>query len=60
MAHDLYKADPRTKAAIKDAAGYAIFGNLGVKILVAGSGNGKGLAVNNKSKSETFMKMVEL
>jgi len=64
MAHDtlqrLYKADPRTKAAVKDAAGYAVFSNLGVKILVAGSGNGKGLALNNKSKSETFMKMIEL
>jgi lipid-binding SYLF domain-containing protein len=56
----LYKADPRTKAVVKDAAGYAVFSNLGVKILVAGSGSGKGFAVNNKSKSETFMKMIEL
>jgi lipid-binding SYLF domain-containing protein len=56
----LYKADARTKAVVKDAAGYAVFSNLGVKILVAGSGNGKGLAVNNKTKSETFMKMLEL
>jgi lipid-binding SYLF domain-containing protein len=64
MAHDtlqrLYQADPRTKVAVKDAAGYAVFSNLGVKILVAGSGNGKGLAVNNKTKSETFMKMLEV
>ena len=56
----LYKADPRTKAVVRDAAGYAVFGNLGVKILVAGSGSGKGFAVDNKSKSETFMKMIEL
>ena len=64
MAHDtlqqLYKADARTRAVVKGAAGYAVFSNLGVKILVAGSGNGKGLAVNNKTKSETFMKMIEL
>jgi lipid-binding SYLF domain-containing protein len=64
MAHDtlqrLYKADPRTKAAVKDAAGYAVFSNLGIKILVAGSGNGKGIAVSNKTKRETFMKMIEL
>jgi lipid-binding SYLF domain-containing protein len=33
---------------------------MGVKILVAGSGKGQGIAVNNKSKSETFMKMLEL
>ena len=31
-----------------------------MKILVAGSGTGKGVAVNNKSKAETFMKMVEV
>jgi lipid-binding SYLF domain-containing protein len=56
----LYKADPRTKAAVKNAYGYAVFSDLGVKILFAGSGNGKGLAVNNKTKHETFMKMIEL
>jgi len=58
--HRLYKADPRAKAAVEGAAGYAIFSNLGVKILVAGSGKGQGIAVNNKSKNETFMKMIEL
>jgi lipid-binding SYLF domain-containing protein len=56
----LYKADPKTKAAVQGAAGYAVFSNLGVKILVAGSGKGQGIAVNNKSKKETFMKMLEL
>jgi lipid-binding SYLF domain-containing protein len=56
----LYKADPKAKAAVERAAGYAVFSNLGVKILVAGSGNGQGIAVNNKSKNATFMKMLEL
>lgn len=64
MAHDtlqqLYKAEPKTKAAVTHAAGYAVFSNMGVKILLAGSGNGKGLAVNNKSKQETFMKMLQV
>ena len=64
MAHDtlqrLYEAAPRAKSAVRGAAGYAVFSNLGVKILVAGSGNGKGIAVNNKTKRETFMKMIEL
>jgi lipid-binding SYLF domain-containing protein len=55
----LYKAEPKTKAAVTRAAGYAVFSNMGVKILVAGSGNGKGIAVNNKSKHETFMKMLQ-
>ena len=56
----LYKAEPGAKSAIHGAAGYAVFSNLGVKILVAGSGNGKGIAVNNKTKQETFMKMLEV
>jgi hypothetical protein len=57
---ELYKAEPNAKAAVKHSAGYAVFNNLGVKILVAGSGNGKGIAVDNKTKKETFMKMIEL
>ena len=56
----LYEAEPRAKTAIREAAGYAVFNDMGVKILVAGSGNGKGVAVNNKTKHETFMKMLEV
>jgi lipid-binding SYLF domain-containing protein len=56
----LYKADPKAKSAVENAVGYAVFSNMGVKILVAGSGNGQGIAVNNKNKSETFMKMLEV
>lgn len=56
----LYKAQPSAKAAVEKAAGYAVFSNFGMKILVAGSGTGKGEAVDNKTKKETFMKMVEL
>jgi hypothetical protein len=56
----LYKADPKAKVSVQDAAGYAVFSNLGIKILVAGSGNGKGVAINKKTRRETFMKMLEL
>ena len=56
----LYKAQPSAKAAVSKAAGYAVFSNFGMKIFVAGSGTGKGLAVDNKTKKEVFMKMVEL
>jgi len=63
-AHDilgrLYKLQPSAKASIDKAAGYAVFSNFGMKIFVAGSGTGKGLAVDNKSKKEVFMKMIEL
>ena len=56
----LYQAQPSAKAAVKNAAGYAVFSDMGVKILFAGSGNGQGVAVNNKTDQQTFMKMVEL
>jgi lipid-binding SYLF domain-containing protein len=56
----LYKAEPKAKAAVAGAAGYAVFSNMGIKILFAGSGNGKGVAVNNKTKHQTFMKMLEV
>jgi len=56
----LYKAQPSAKAAIGKAAGYATFSNFGLKIFVAGSGKGEGVAVNNKTKKETFMKMFEI
>ena len=56
----LYTAQPSAKAAIGKAAGYAVFSNFGMKLGVAGSGSGKGLAVDNKTKKETFMKMFEL
>ena len=42
------------------AYGYAVFSDLGVKILFGGTGNGKGIAVDNRSKHETFMKMIEV
>lgn len=44
----LYKAEPKAKEAIEKAAGYAVFSNMGVKILLAGSGKGKGIAVDNQ------------
>ncbi len=56
----LYKVQPSAKAAIESAAGYAAFEDFGVKIFVAGGGGGSGMAVNNKTKKETFMKMLEV
>jgi lipid-binding SYLF domain-containing protein len=56
----LYKVQPSAKQAVSKAAGYAVFSNFGMKIFFAGGGSGKGLAVDNKTKKETFMKMVEV
>ncbi len=56
----VYKAQPSARKAVESAAGYAAFSNFGLKMLVAGSGSGKGMAVNNKTRAETYMKMVEV
>ena len=56
----LYAVQPSARKLVQGAAGYATFANFGTKILVVGGGAGKGLAVNRKTKAETFMKMVEL
>jgi lipid-binding SYLF domain-containing protein len=56
----LYKAQPGTKKTIDSAAGYAVFSNFGLKIFVAGSGKGSGMAVDKKSGKITYMKMLEV
>lgn len=57
---ELYKAQPKARQAIAQSAGYAVFSNFGTKILVAGGGSGSGVAINQKTNAETFMKMVEV
>jgi lipid-binding SYLF domain-containing protein len=56
----LYKTVPGAKKVVEGSAGYATFSNFGMKILVAGSGSGKGVAINKKSGKKTYMKMVEV
>jgi lipid-binding SYLF domain-containing protein len=56
----VYKVQPGARKAVESAAGYAAFSNFGMKILVAGSGKGEGIAVGNKTKAVTYMKMAEL
>jgi lipid-binding SYLF domain-containing protein len=56
----LYKVQPSARKAVESAAGYAAFSNFGMKILVAGGGSGKGIAVNNKTKAVTYLKMAEV
>jgi lipid-binding SYLF domain-containing protein len=56
----VYRVAPSARKAAESAAGYAAFSNFGMKILMAGGGTGKGIAVNNKTKATTYMKMAEL
>jgi lipid-binding SYLF domain-containing protein len=56
----LYKMQPSAKKAVSKSAGYAVFSNFGTKIFIVGGGGGKGMAIDQKTQKETFMKMVEL
>ena len=55
---DLYKLEPTAQSTIQKAAGYAVFDNMGMNVLLLSTARGSGMAVNNKSKQETFMKMI--
>ena len=57
---DLYAAQPAAKSAVQSAAGYAVFSNFGMKLGIAGSGKGEGVAVDNATRREIFMKMMEM
>ena len=56
----LYKAHPAARQAVAKSAGYAVFSDVGFHIVYGGSEKGSGIAVNNKTKRETFMKMFEI
>jgi len=57
--NQLYQKEPAAKGAVANAAGYAVFSDFGFKVLFMGGAGGKGMAVNNATKQETFMKMGE-
>jgi len=56
----LYKAHPSARQAVARSAGYAVFSDIGFHIVYGGSEHGSGIAVNNATKRETFMKMFEI
>ena len=56
----LYKINPGAKTAIQKAAGYAAFDNFGMNLFLLSTARGKGIAIVNKGKKETFMKVISL
>ena len=54
----LYGLQPAARGYVENAAGYAVFGNWGVKLVFIGGGTGKGMAVNNSNNHEVFMDMI--
>ncbi len=55
----LYERKPSAEEALANAAGYAVFVNTGIKVGIFGSSHGRGLAYNNVTGEEVFMRMEE-
>ncbi|MGY4827285.1 YSC84-related protein [Sphaerotilaceae bacterium SBD11-9] len=55
---DFYKADPKIKAAVAKAPGYAVFTTYGLSFGLGGAG-GKGIAHDSKSKKDTYMDIAQ-
>jgi len=56
----LYAVVPNARRSIENAAGYAAFSTFGMKLMVAGGTSGKGLAVNQRTRAQTYMKMLQV
>ncbi|HYM30087.1 MAG TPA: YSC84-related protein [Candidatus Cybelea sp.] len=56
---ELYKIHPSAQGKIKDAPGYAVFSNANVNVIFASFGGGFGVAHDNKSSKDIYMKMGE-
>jgi len=54
---ELYSKRPGAKSKIKSAAGYAVFSNINTNLFLFSSGNGYGVALDNKNGQKTYMKM---
>lgn len=53
----LYEDAPSARAKIENSAGYAVFSNVGINLLVLSTANGYGVAHDNATGSDTYMKM---
>lgn len=57
---DLYKINPRAKAEIAAAPGYAVFSNANVNLIFASFSGGYGVVDNKRGKRNVYMKMGEV
>ena len=55
--NDLYTYHPAAKESVANAVGYAVFSNTGINLLLLSTANGWGVAHNNGTGKETYMKM---
>jgi len=54
---ELYEEKPSAEAMIKDSIGYAVFSNTGINVLLVSTANGSGVAHENNSDEDVYMKM---
>jgi hypothetical protein len=57
---ELYRAKPSARIAVESSAGYASISDFGFRSVFMEDARAMGVAVNNATGRETFMKMVEL
>lgn len=57
---ELYKHKPDVRSQISSAAGYGVFSNANINLLLASFGGGQGMVHNNASGHDTYMKMGEV
>lgn len=55
---ELYRVHPPAKARIQKSNGYAVFSNVGVNLILLSASGGWGLAHDNKTGQDIYMKMV--
>jgi lipid-binding SYLF domain-containing protein len=57
---ELYQVRPESRSHIASAAGYAVFSNANVNLLLASFSGGEGVVKDNETGRHTFMKMGEV
>ena len=57
---DLFRIKPDVSKQINIAPGYAVFSNANVNLIFASFGGGYGVATNNATRKDTYMKMGEV
>jgi lipid-binding SYLF domain-containing protein len=55
---ELYAAHPPARSRVQQAAGYAVFSNVGVNLILLSAAGGSGVAHDNRTGEDIYMKMV--
>lgn len=55
---ELYRVHPPAKAKVQKSNGYAVFSNVGVNLILLSAAGGWGVAHDNKTAKDIYMKMV--